>query len=386
MKLITIIIICILAGAEVDLFIPSFPELQQLFHLSPFMVQLTLSVNFCAYCIGSFISGSLGDKYNRKIVILGGLTIFTLGSIACIFATNFSWLVLGRFLQGCGIAGPAILTYVIIADEYSVSQQHKLMGMVNGIVTLAMSFAPIIGSYVTLFFKWQGNFILLFAISLLALFMGYYFIPANKHVKAEGENLPSYLSLLKSPKLLAYMMAICFLIVPYWTFIGMAPILYMQDLGVDLSEFGYYQGTLAITFSVVSITSGASLKRFGTANCFYAGCALFLISGFLILITGLSGSNNPLIITGSMLLFSAGAVFPINILYPISLNVIPHAKGRIAAIIMAVRLIFTAIALELVSYYYQGNFLIISLVMCICIIITISLILVILKKKWMELE
>ena len=39
MKFLTILIMCILAGAEVDLFIPSFPELQRVFGLSPFLVE-----------------------------------------------------------------------------------------------------------------------------------------------------------------------------------------------------------------------------------------------------------------------------------------------------------------------------------------------------------
>jgi len=44
MTFITVIIIEILAGAEIDIFVPSFPELQRVFGLSPFMVELTLGL------------------------------------------------------------------------------------------------------------------------------------------------------------------------------------------------------------------------------------------------------------------------------------------------------------------------------------------------------
>jgi DHA1 family bicyclomycin/chloramphenicol resistance-like MFS transporter len=44
-RFITILLIQILAGMEIDLFIPSFPELQKVFCLSPFLVQLTLIVS-----------------------------------------------------------------------------------------------------------------------------------------------------------------------------------------------------------------------------------------------------------------------------------------------------------------------------------------------------
>lgn len=104
-----ILLISILAGAEVDIFIPSFPELQEFYQLTPFMVQLTMSVNFIAYCICSLFAGTLGDKYNRRNVILINLAMFVFGSACCVFAVNFWVLIMGRFLQGAGMAGPAVL-------------------------------------------------------------------------------------------------------------------------------------------------------------------------------------------------------------------------------------------------------------------------------------
>src|SRR4051812_1297398 len=105
----TVLMICILAGAEVDLFTPSFPELQRIFHLSPFMVQFTLSANFVAYCICSLFAGTLGDRYSKRSVILVSLGVFTLGSLLCVSALNYSTLIIGRILQGAGISGPAVL-------------------------------------------------------------------------------------------------------------------------------------------------------------------------------------------------------------------------------------------------------------------------------------
>lgn len=46
MLLASIILMDILGGAEVDLFVPSFPELQSQFSLSLFLVEGLLSINF----------------------------------------------------------------------------------------------------------------------------------------------------------------------------------------------------------------------------------------------------------------------------------------------------------------------------------------------------
>lgn len=78
---ITVTIMEILAGAEVDLFVPSFPDIQDTFNLSTFMTELLLGVNLIAYCITSLIVGNLGDRYGRKPIIILGLLIFNLGSL-----------------------------------------------------------------------------------------------------------------------------------------------------------------------------------------------------------------------------------------------------------------------------------------------------------------
>ena len=56
------------------------------------------------------------------------------------------------------------------------------------------------------------------------------------------------------------------------------------------------------------------------------------------------------------MLWSMGVAMPINILYPISLEVIEGAKGRIAAAIQSSRLLLTAFGLQFVGYLYAGSF------------------------------
>jgi DHA1 family bicyclomycin/chloramphenicol resistance-like MFS transporter len=70
MLFVAVAVIFFLAGMEVDIFIPSYPELQQQFGLSPAKVQLCLSLNFVTYCFGSLYAGALGDRYGLRKIIL----------------------------------------------------------------------------------------------------------------------------------------------------------------------------------------------------------------------------------------------------------------------------------------------------------------------------
>lgn len=381
-RFLTILLIGILAGAEVDLFIPSFPELQKVFNLTPFTVSLTLSVNFIAYCVCCLFAGTLGDRFDRRKVILISLLIFTIGSLLCVFATHYFMLITGRLFQGIGMAGPAVLSYVVLADETPLEKQPAMMGMLNGMTTVAMAFAPVVGSFVNLYFNWRGNFVILLLLSTVSLIASYFVIPSKKGIESVSLSPKAYLPLFYSPKLMTFVLGICFFIVPYWLFIGMSPILYMNDLHVPLKQFGFYQGAIALVFAVVSLSSPLILQRWGQRRCFDLGIGLCLVSTVLTLLLALFNIKNPILITCVMMIFAAAAVFPINILYPYSLEVLENTKGRTAALILSIRLIITAALLQTVSYFYQGNFFHLGIAMVILMTVSFICIYFLITKKW----
>lgn len=383
---ITVLIIGILSGAEVDLFIPSFPELQKVFNLTPFMVQLTLSANFLSYCICSLFAGALGDRFNRRVVILICLAIFVLGSLLCVFANNFIMLVLGRFLQGVGMSGPAILAYVIIADEYPLEKQPAMLGLLNGIVTLAMAFAPVIGSYVNLYFNWRGNFVILLALGSISLLAGYLVIPNHKGDASISLSPTTYLPLLMSKKLMIFIMSIVFLGTSYWTFIGMAPILYMEGMGVDLKHFGYYQGIIALAFSIFSILSPKILTKYGFKKGLYYSVIFCALSAVLVLINTVFSVKTPALITLPMVFLAAAVVLPINILYPITLEILEKSKARTAALLNALRLLLTGGLLEVISYFYTGTFMHLGITIVILTALSLYLIWHIFHHNWVQLQ
>ena len=352
----TIFVMYTLCGAEIDLFVPSFPELQRVFNLSPFMVELTLGVNLVAHCLTSLVVGSLGDRFGRKAIIVIGIIIFILGSLCCVYASVYWVLLFGRLLQGIGISGPAVLSYVVIADIYPVDKQQQLMGVLNGVIAFAMAFAPVIGSYVSLSFHWQGNFVVLLSMGILSLIMAVLFLPASKINKSNSFSIKEYQVVFQFSKTIYYIATVCFLLIPYWFFVGISPILYMEDLDVSLEMFGFYQGSMALCFSIFSIASSYFVKKYGQRKCLSFG--LYMITAFMVASCSLIllKINDALIITSVMQLLAIGVIFPINILYPLCLESIPDAKGKISALVTSGRLVLTAISLQVAGYIYNGTF------------------------------
>jgi DHA1 family bicyclomycin/chloramphenicol resistance-like MFS transporter len=166
----------------------------------------------------------------------------------------------------------------------------------------------------------------------------------------------------------------------------MAPILYMEEFQVPLKHFGFYQGALSLVFAICSIVSPSILGTFGKEKCFQFGkwcCILGAIFTLAIIPLGLT---RPLIVTAIMLLFALGAVFPINIMYPLALDIVKDSKARSAALIWSVRLVVTAILLEGVSYFYTGSFTPVGITIAAAILIAFVITQRLLKKKSLIFE
>jgi DHA1 family bicyclomycin/chloramphenicol resistance-like MFS transporter len=283
-------------------------------------------------------------------------------------------LLIGRFLQGVGIAAPAILSFLIIADSYPIKQQQFLMAMLNGSMNVAAAIAPVIGSYIALYFHWTGNFIALLLLGLIALTMTLFFIPHTELPK-DNETLSQsgYIAIFQSKPLMLLIVNILFIFVPYWIFVGISPLLYIKDLGVSLAHFGYYQGVFALVFALGSVIYGLLLRRYDydQKKTLAVSIQMFVVSLITIAWVTFLNNLNPLLITLAFLPFIIAQVIPSTILYPLSLNFMPQAKGRVSALIQGGRLIFAALGLQIAGYFYQGSFRNIGIILISFILIAV---------------
>jgi DHA1 family bicyclomycin/chloramphenicol resistance-like MFS transporter len=292
LRFLSLCLMSVLTGMEMDVFTPSFPEIMEAFSISIEQTQLALSLNFFAYALSTLWVGPLAERFSSKNISLISLCVFIIGSIFCYIAPTFETLLIGRVLQGLGMSGPNVLSYSIIYEFYPKSRE-SYMGILNGIGGITMGAAPVLGSYLNLWFGWRSNFLALLILSIVCFALSVKYLPRQKtpHKIQPSLGLKTYIPLFKSKTFLWPAAAILSISVCYFVFVGLAPIFYREDLGVSLEHFGMYQGALASSFGIVSFCSGMLYKRFGKQQCFKVSIKLYVLFG---LIAGVYGFIRPL--------------------------------------------------------------------------------------------
>jgi DHA1 family bicyclomycin/chloramphenicol resistance-like MFS transporter len=219
----------------------------------------------------------------------------------------------------------------------------------------------------------------LFFLGIIALILFQLFIPSDeKYVKEVKINILDYINLIKNKLVILYTITLCLVIGAYYTFVGLAPILFIEAFNVKLEYFGFYQGAITLTFGIFSLFSGKFITAIGKKVSFILSFLLICISILANILFIFLDITNPNIIISGMIMLSMGVVIPCNIMFVRALTVVPKAQGRISALIATAKWVFAIIGIQTASYFYHQSYssigMVVTFMVCLAIICGNSLI------------
>ena len=106
-----------------------------------------------------FTAGLLGDRLGRRRVLVTGLAIFGIASLASAYAQSPGQLIGARALMGLGAAAIMPATLAIISNVFDPRERARAIGVWAGAVGHAVAIGPVAGGVLPEHFWWGSIFL-----------------------------------------------------------------------------------------------------------------------------------------------------------------------------------------------------------------------------------
>ena len=97
--------------------VPSFLELQALYHITYSQVTWTVAVPSLGLCLGPLLWSSLSEIYGRRLIFIIGTTIALLATIGTASATAYPAYMVARAFQGLGVSPGGSVGMAVINER-----------------------------------------------------------------------------------------------------------------------------------------------------------------------------------------------------------------------------------------------------------------------------
>ncbi len=155
---------------SIDAMLPALPTIGQ--ELSPNdlnKAQLIVTSFVLGMGLGTFFTGPLSDHFGRKPVLMGGALVYSICAFIGWFSQSLEMVLLARFFQGVGAAGPRIDTMAMIRDLFSGREMARIVSFAMMIFTIVPAIAPSLGAVIIAFAGWRGVFISFIVFSVISV-------------------------------------------------------------------------------------------------------------------------------------------------------------------------------------------------------------------------
>lgn len=239
----------ILGPLNIDMYLPSFPDIANDLGARASLVQLSLTTCLIGLAVGQIIVGPISDAKGRRKPLVISLSLFALSSLFCALAPNIIVLVIARFLQGLTASAGVVLSRAVVRDVFSGKELTKFFALLMVINATAPMMAPIAGGAILLlpFASWHTIF---YFLSLLGMIIVTIIslrlpetLPAEKRIPSTvGHSIRTMRDLIRDRSFIGYALTVGLIHGGSFAYVSGTPFVYQGIYGVSPQAFSILFG------------------------------------------------------------------------------------------------------------------------------------------------
>ncbi len=325
--------------------------------------QLIISLLFAGMAIGQIIYGPLSDSIGRKNSIYIGFGLYLVGCLFSIFSTDLTTMLIGRFLQGLGAAGPRIVTIALIRDLYEGREMARVMSFIMSVFIFVPAVAPAFGQGILFVWEWEAIFVSFLLIGLLTLM---WFALRQEETLPQAARVPfSLRHIYKGVKetclnrtAFGYTVATGIILGAFLGYLSSAQQIF-QDAYKTGDAFVLYFGLLSVAIGLASFLNARLVMRYGMRRI--SGNAIYTVAAVSALFYLFAYAYNGLppfysfMLYGSITFFCMGLLF--GNLNAMAMEPLGHIAGVGAAVVGSLSTFISVPLGVLIGRFYDGNIL-----------------------------
>jgi len=268
---------------------------------SPYLIGEALGIYGLTQGLLQIPFGLLSDRVGRKVMIVGGLVLFGLGSAVAAASASIGGVIIGRALQGSGAVGSVILA--LVADLTKEENRTKAMAMVG--ITIGASFmvALVAGPIAARFVGVAGIFWLMVALALVGIAITAFIVPNPRRlaVHRDAEAVPALIgAVLRDRELLRLDIGIFVLHAMLTASFLVVPGLLRDTLAVAVADqWLVYLPVLVVSVAIMLPAIIVAEKYRRMKGVFVAAVAALVISQIMLY----AGAGNLVVLVAALIVF-----------------------------------------------------------------------------------
>jgi MFS transporter, DHA1 family, multidrug/chloramphenicol efflux transport protein len=330
-----------------------------------------VATSLTAYILGGaslqLFLGPISDRYGRRPVMLFGAVFFFVCTLIIACSNSIDQFLLARFFQGMGLCFIGVVGYATLQEIFDEMDAIRLIAIMANVSTIAPLIGPLAGAFFIVYFNWRTLFVIIGALSLIALWGLWQFMPESVgKIKRDGQEIKSvslsprvimtnYKNLLFNAPFILSSAAMGLLNVPCLVWIGLAPVILVSDAKLTIIQYALWQipvfGALILgTWLLQRLTHRGTVKKITVLGSVISVTGLmimcilpyvindyfiWLMPGLIVYFFGLGVTAAPL---NRFILFST-----------------PVGKGTTSAIMSMFTMCIIAVGIELGNGLYESH-------------------------------